>query len=127
MIGDSRVNHDALRESILAVARSKRRKDPVFIDIADAYRHETSRILAEIERQRSTSTAMRERIEIEEEDVRLRDIVEGWSADRLIAAKDHVQDTVSSFRGKSSDPSSWSRVFIGLLVAADAMLGEGES
>jgi len=120
------VNHDALKDAILAVARSKRRKDPVFIDIADAYRHETNRIVSEIERQRLASNTMSERMRMEAEDIRLREIVEKWSIDRLMAAKADVEKKVPSFQGKSSDPSGWSRVFVGMLVAADEALQSDE-
>lgn len=120
------MNHDALKDAILAVARSKRRKDPVFIDIADAYRHETNRIVSEIERQRLASNTMSERMRMEAEDIRLREIVEKWSIDRLMAAKAHVEKKVPSFQGKSSDPSGWSRVFVGMLVAADEALQSDE-
>lgn len=120
------MNHDALKDAILAVARSKRRKDPVFIDIADAYRHETNRIVSEIERQRLASNTMSERMRMEAEDIRLREIVEKWSIDRLMAAKADVEKKVPSFQGKSSDPSGWSRVFVGMLVAADEALQSDE-
>ena len=118
-VGENRVNHDALREAILAVSRSKRFKAPAFIDISDAYRHEKGRVLAEIERPRMTSKIENERAKIEIEHDRLRDIVERWPADRLLAARQVVEKKIPTFAGKSSDPSGWSRTYIGFLVAAD--------
>ena len=47
--GEHRINQDALKEAILAHARSKRWKEPVFIDISDAYKHAKNRSLAEID------------------------------------------------------------------------------
>lgn len=118
-IGENRVNHDALREAILAVARSKRFKDPTFIDISDAYRHERGRIIAEIERTRNASKIDDERIRVEAEADRLRDIIEAWTADRLLAARQFVEDKIPTFSGKSTDPASWSRTYVGFLIAAD--------
>lgn len=113
------MNHDALHKAILAVSRSKRFRDPGFIDISDAYRHERGRVLAEIERTRQGSRIESERIRLESEDIRLRDIVEGWSAERLLAARQYVEKKIPTFCGKSTDPSSWSRTYVGFLVAAD--------
>ena len=119
------MNHDALRIAILAVSRSKRFRDPVFIDISDAYRHEKNRVIAEIERTRQGSKIDDENMKIEAEDVRLRDIVEGWTAERLLNARQYVEDRIPTFAGKSSDPASWSRTYVGFLVAADGEIHKG--
>jgi len=126
--GENRVNQDALREAILAVARSKRFKDPAFIDVSDAYRHEANRVLSEIDRSRIHSVSANEQAEIDDEDRRNRDAIERWSADRLLAARTMLEAHVATFRGKSSDPATWSRVYVGMLMAGDAearKAGEG--
>lgn len=125
VVGATRVNHDALRIAILAVSRSKRFRDPAFIDISDAYRHEKNRVLAEIERTRQGSKLDDERMKIEAEDLRLRDIIEGWTSDRLLAARQYVEDRIPTFAGKSSDPASWSRTYVGFLIGADEEIQKG--
>ena len=122
--GAKRINQDALREAILAVARSKRFKDPVFIDISDAYRHETNRVHAEIQRARSSSRTTDEQVKLNEEAIRMRDQITDWSAERLIAARQLVEKKVVTFVGKSTNPETWSRVYIGCLIAADEELRE---
>lgn len=123
--GENRVNQDALREAILGHARSKRWKEPVFIDIADAYRHERGRCISEIDRARSSSTLEDERIKVEDEAERLRDEISRWETDRLIKAREMVQEKVPTFAGKSSDPQTWSRTYMGFLSAADQEIREG--
>jgi len=124
IIGESRVNQIALQEAILAVARSKRRREAVFIDISDAYRHECGRVHAEIERHRQSERMNGERYEVEKEEAKNRDLVALWPSDRLIAARERLHEKVPTFEGKSADPSSWSRVYVGLLIAADAEIQE---
>jgi len=118
--GADRLNQDALREGILAVARSKRFRDPAFLDISDAYRHEANRVLSEIDRSRLGSVSVNEQVQIEDEERRNRDAIEQWPADRMLAARETLEQNVASFRGKSSDPATWSRVYVGFLIAADA-------
>ena len=120
--GEHRINQDALKEAILAHARSKRWKEPVFIDISDAYKHAKNRSLAEIDAARTSSTHEDEKTRIVDESERLRDAIARWPTQRLMAAKEFVTERVPTFAGKSSDPDSWSRIYMGFLAAADEEL-----
>ena len=124
MVGEGRVNQIALQKAIVAVARSRRRREAIFIDISDAYRHECGRVHAEIERHRQSERMAGERYEMEREEARLRDLVAVWTPERLLAARERLSEKIPTFDGKSADPASWSRVYVGLLVAADAELQE---
>jgi hypothetical protein len=124
--GANRVNQDALREGIIGVARSKRFRDPEFLDISDAYRHESNRVLAEIDRARMNSVSIDQQIELDDQERRNRDTVGRWSSSRLFAARAMLERKITTFRGKSSDPESWSRVYVGFLVAADAEVQRGD-
>ena len=124
--GENRVNQDALREAILGHARSKRWKEPVFIDIADAYRHERGRHISEIERARSSSSIEDEKAGIEDEAERLRDQIARWPTERMMRARELVQEKIPTFAGKSTDPDTWSRTYMGFLSAADQELNEGK-
>ncbi len=122
--GGDRVNQRCLREAIIDANRSARWKEPNFIDIADRYRQGWNREVAEIERLSLRSEADHTKREIENEFEEGLAAVRLWSSDRLANAQEEVGRKIRTFVGKSSDPSSWSRVYLGFLLAADQRLSE---
>ena len=122
--GQNRVNHDALRTAILLAAKSSKWKEPSFLDIADSYRHEQNRVLAEIERMRSRDDSQREANIVRQEHLNRVRRIEKWPIERLRLAMDLVARRFPTYNGKSSSPASWSHSFTGLIVAADEEIGK---
>lgn len=117
--GPDRVNHDALRTAILLAAKSSKWKEPSFLDIADSYRHEQNRVLAEIERMRTADDSQREANIVRQEHLNRVRRIEKWPVERLRLAMDLVARRFPTYAGKSTSPGSWSTNFTGLIVAAD--------
>ena len=130
--GAGTINQSALRDAILHVNRSQKWKEPKFLDIADAYRREKNRTIADLHRMSMQPEQERDLIRNEHE--RRLDNIATWTTDRLRDAQALVGSRVSTMRDKSSDPSAWSQVYTGMLVAADEELrhakdqpGQGEA
>jgi len=125
--GEKRVNHDALREAIKATARSKKWSHPIFVDIADAYRHERSKTLAEIDSLRTDSARTNEAVELQDERTRLEDEIRKWPSIRLMRARQRLEDQWPTFKGKSTDFTTWSRLYLGCVINADKEIGGADA
>lgn len=121
------VNQDALHEAIVAHNRSSRWKEPRFLEIADAYRRERTRVIVRLDKEKAQDGRSLERRLVDEEHQRRLDRISEWSTERLLLAQERVARLSSTFRGKSSDSSTWSAVYTGLLVAADEAISGGDS
>ena len=124
MKGPDRVNHDALRTAILLAAKSSKWKEPSFLDIADSYRHEQNRVIAELERLRATDERHLEASIVRAEHQNRIKRIEKWPIERLRLAMDLVAKRFPTYSGKSTAPGSWSSAFTGLIVAADEEIGK---
>ena len=116
------VNHVALREAIVSVRKATGWKEPKFLDVADAYRHEQNRTLAEIALASIRTIGAKERAEVEDDHTRRLAMISEWSSERLMVAREKVERQFATFRGKSSDLSTWSKTYAGLVFAADQMI-----
>ena len=116
------VNHVALREAIISVRKTTGWKEPKFLDVSDAYRHEQNRTLAEIALASIRTIGAKERAEVEDDHTRRLAMISEWSSERLIVAREKVERQFPTFRGKSSDLSAWSKTYTGLVFAADQMI-----
>ena len=122
--GPDRVNHEALRTAILLAAKSSKWKEPSFLDIADSYRHEQNRVLAEIDRVRYRNDSEREANIIRQEHLNRVRRIEKWPIEQLRLAMDLVARRFPTYSGKSTAPSSWSSALTGLIIAADEEIGK---
>jgi len=124
--GPETVNQMALREAILAVRKTTGWKEPKFHDVGDAYRHEKNRQIIQIERATLRSADEVERQVVEKEHAQRIDEIRTWSSERLLVAREKVERVAPTFKGKSSDLDSWTRIYTGLVYAADQMLDGSE-
>ena len=116
------VKHVALREAMVPVRKTTGWKEPKFLDVADAYRHEQNRTLAEIALASIRTIGEKERAEVEDDHTRRLAMISEWSSERLMVAREKVERQFATFRGKSSDLSTWSKTYAGLVFAADQMI-----
>jgi hypothetical protein len=119
------VNHAALRDAIISVRKTTGWKEPKFLDVADAYRHEQNRVLAEIALASIRTIGEKERAEVEDDHARRLAEISVWSSERLLVAREKVERQFATFRGKSSDIETWSKTYTGLVYAADSTI-DGE-
>ncbi len=125
--GELYVNQIALREAIRGHARSSKWKEPKFLDIADQYRREVNATLSELDRVGHRTANDRELMEVVAEHDRRIDRIRRWSPERLRDAQEYLAKVAPTFVGKSPDPSSWSKVYSGMLIAADEEVHRGEA
>jgi len=123
--GEGRVNQSALHDAIVACNRSSKWKEPRFLEVADAYRREKNRILAEMDRARMTQDKERDRIIVEREHKARVGRIEKWPLERLKVAMELIGKRFPTLANKSMTPSSWSPTFSGLVVAADEEIANG--
>ncbi len=122
--GLDKVNHEALEIAIVAAAKGDVIwKEPRFFTIADLYRHEQRRVISELERLRSMNNDEVEKAMCKSEHDERVGRISQWSSERLQAARDRVSSIMPTYSCKSSDPTSWSSMYSGLLIAADEKLG----
>ena len=125
--GELYVNQIALKEAILGHARSSKWKEPKFLDIADQYRREVNATLSHLDRVGHRTTTDREQVEVEHEHEQRIERIGHWTPERLRVAQEHLARVATTFVGKSPDPSTWSKVYSGMLVAADQEVQRGEA
>ena len=118
------VNQVALKKAIVSVRKTTGWKEPKFHDIADAYRHEQNQVLADMARDSMMNLGAKERAEVEDDHTRRLATIQQWSSERLLIAREKVDRQFSTFRGKSSDLSTWSKTYAGLIFAADNIIEE---
>jgi hypothetical protein len=121
--GAGLVNQVALHEAILACKRSSNWREPSFLSVADAYRREKNRVLAELDRARTHSKEVDEKKIIEREHIERIRRIDTWSTERLMHAMNLVAKRFPTLKNKSLNKSAWSVTYSGLLIAADEELG----
>lgn len=120
--GARKINQTALRTAIIEHHRSTRFPEPRFLDVSDLYRRERTGTLVALDRLRYRADQDGDREIVQREADRRLETIAGWETERLEAARDEVAKAVPTFRDKSLNPSAWSPVFTGLLLAADQRL-----
>lgn len=123
--GTGVVNQSALHDAIVAVSRSRRWKEPQFIDISDAYRDESNRVRAEIERLVLRDLEMKDRLELLNDHERRLSDISRWTLERKRAAMDLVGERMPTFASKSANHATWSHFYAGCVVVADQELQQG--
>lgn len=122
--GVDRINHEALEIAIIAAAKSDVIwKEPRFLTIADLYRHEQRKTISDLERMRMMNNDEAEKAICKSEHDERVGRISQWSAERLQAAREQVAKIMPTYDCKSGDPSAWSSMYSGLLIAADEKLG----
>ncbi len=122
--GLDKVNHEALEIAIIAAAKSDVIwKEPRFFTIADLYRHEQRKTISDLERLRMMNNDEAEKAICKSEHDERVGRISQWSSERLQAAREQVAKIMDTYDCKSADPSSWSSVYSGLLIAADEKIG----
>jgi hypothetical protein len=117
--GEGKVDQKSLHDAICDVARASKWKEPKFLEVADQYKRVRNVRLAELDRLSMAKATDYEAQECDREHSdRLRQI-SNWSATRLEAAQTLVARRLPTFTAKSPEPSTWSRTYSGLLLAAD--------
>jgi len=125
--GEMYVNQIALKDAILGHARSAKWKEPKFFDIADWYRREWNRVVADMDRLGNRSKIEAEQDEVARDHEERLARIRHWSTERLHDAQEHLGRVAPTFRGKSKDPASWSKTYSGMLVAADEEVRRGQA
>jgi hypothetical protein len=122
--GSTTIDHHALRYAITEVKRTTLHNVPHFAEVSNEYRSERGRRLRRLHAERQITAGM---VSSHEQDLRQAErehlnrlaFVSEWPAARLKAAQDLVASRMDTFRGKSSNVDTWSRLYLGLVVAAD--------
>jgi len=123
--GQDRINQRALRKAIISVRKRCIRKAPQFLDISDAYRIEANAEIAEMERASWKPIAESDVAKnVKEQHAKRLTIISTWDSERIQAAREKVAESIPTFNAKSSDISTWSATYAGLVFAADEILTE---
>ncbi len=121
-IGAGFVDHRSLKEAIVEHARSSRWKEPEFLAISKLYRDFKNRRLIDRQIKANRSTVTAELLEIRKDHEKRLATIERWTADRIVAARNHIAKRFSAFRGYTDKREEWSPFYSGMLIAADQEL-----
>lgn len=123
--GPGHIDHSMLTEAIRNYAMQAKGNTPRMFDLMDHY-HRVRRQEFEIkQRSQQMIELEHERHMVERQHVRFLSEMSGWSAERLTSAREFVARACSAFGAeKSSDISTWSRTYTGLVWAADQIQGD---
>ncbi len=123
--GQDRINQRALRKAIISVRKKCIRKMPQFLDVSDAYRIEANAELAEMERASWKPLDQTDEAKtVRDQHAKRLSIISTWDSERIQAAREKVAESIPTFNAKSSDISTWSATYTGLVFAADEMITE---
>lgn len=108
------------------MSKANRWKEPKFIEVSDAYRAESNRMRAELDRASMEDRDARERAEIQSEHATRLEEISRWPVDRKAKAMQLVGKRMSTFANKSMNHATWSPFYTGCVYAADQEIRKEE-